>query len=179
MKVFINPGHAFNGEPDPGACGNGLRESDVAANVGRLLEQYLSKAGVEVVGNLQDDSLSYVCMESNDSGADVFVSIHCNAADSEQANGTECWYFWNSANGAELAECIQTQIVDALDTTDRGIKDAKPGRNGLYVLTNTDAVAVLVELAFITNEDDADLLRTEQDTFARAIARGITDFASE
>ena len=49
-------------------------------------------------------------------------------------------------------------------------------KNGLYVLTNTDMPAVLVELAFISNEDDEKLLRNNQDDFARAIARGVTDY---
>ena len=69
--------------------------------------------------------------------------------------------------------------MDALGTVDRGIKAAKPGVNGLYVLSNTDAVAVLVELAFIDHEGDAELLRSQQDEFARAIARGVTDYEGE
>ena len=75
-----------------------------------------------------------------------------------------------------LASCIQNQIVDALDTTDRGVKIAAPGVNGLYVLTNTDMPAVLVELAFITNPDDEEILANAQDALARAVARGITDY---
>ena len=49
MKVFLNPGHAPNGNPDPGACGCGLRESDVTKLVTDLVADYLSAAGVEVV----------------------------------------------------------------------------------------------------------------------------------
>ena len=75
-----------------------------------------------------------------------------------------------------MATCIQSQLIDAMDTIDRGIKGARPGTNELYVLTNTDAVAVLVELAFISNQDDVILLTENQDDFARAIARGITDY---
>ena len=55
MKVFLNPGHAPNGNPDPGACGCGLRECDVAKSVADLVAGYLVAAGVEVVGNMQDD----------------------------------------------------------------------------------------------------------------------------
>ena len=69
--------------------------------------------------------------------------------------------------------------MGALGTADRGIKGAVPGKNGLYVLSNTDAVAVLVETAFIDNAEDEVLLRTKQNEFARAIARGITDFEQE
>lgn len=175
MKVFLNPGHAPEGNPDPGACGYGLRECDVAKNVADLVAGYLTAAGVEVVGNLQSDSLREVVSTSNSVGADVFISIHCNACNGA-ARGAEVWHYYGSGEGEKLAQCIQNQIVDALGTVDRGTKGAKPGVNGLYVLSNTDAVAILVELAFIDNESDAALLRERKDDFARAIARGVTDY---
>ena len=175
MRVFLNPGHAPNGNPDPGACGFGLRECDVAKNVADLVAGYLTAAGVEFVGCLQSDNLEEVVASSNRNGADVFISIHCNACNGA-ANGTEVWHFYGSGAGETLANCIQNQIVTSLGTTDRGTKGAKPGVNGLYVLSNTDAVAVLVELAFIDHASDAQLLRSWQDEFARAIARGVTDY---
>ena len=178
MRVFLNPGHAPNGEPDPGACGWGIRECDVAKNVADLVAGYLTAAGVEVVGNLQSDSLEEVVDVSNESEADLFISIHCNACNGN-ARGTEVWYYHRSANGELLTDCIRNQIVDALGTADRGSKGAKPGVNGLYVLSNTGATAVLVELAFIDNEEDARLLCDRQDDFARAIARGVTDYEQE
>ena len=178
MRVFLNPGHAPNGNPDPGACGWGLRECDVVKNIADLVAGYLTAAGVEVVGCLQSDSLHEVVSASNRSDADVFVSIHCNACNGN-ANGTETWHYYGSGEGEKLAQCIQNQIVDALGTVDRGTKGAKSGVNGLYVLSNTDAVAVLVELAFIDHEGDAGLLRSRQDEFARAIARGVTDYEGE
>ena len=178
MRVFLNPGHAPNGNPDTGACGYGLRECDVAKNVADLVAGYLIAAGVEVVVNLQSDSLHEVVSSSNRAGADVFISIHCNACNG-MAQGTEVWHYYSSDEGEKLAQCIQNQIVDALGTVDRGIKAAKPSVNGLYVLSNTDAVAVLVELAFIDHAGDAELLRSRQDEFACAIARGVTDYEGE
>ena len=178
MRVFLNPGHAPDVNPDPGACGYGLRECDVAKNVADLAAGYLSAAGVEVVGNLQSDSLHEVVSASNSADTDVFISIHCNACNGV-AQGTEVWHYYSSDEGEKLAQCIQNQIVDALGTVDRGVKWAKPGVNGLYVLSNTDAVAVLVELAFIDHASDAELLRSRQDEFARAIARGVTDYEGE
>lgn len=177
MKVFINPGHAPNGVPDPGAVNsyNGLKEAIVVKHVGDLVAKYLIAAGVDTTV-CQDDSLATVVNTANSMNADVFVSIHCNSAANSAAEGTETFYFYSSENGRKLANCIQSQLIDAIDTVDRGIKGARPGTNGLYVLTNTDAVAVLVELAFISNQDDVILLTENQDDFARAIARGITDF---
>ena len=177
MKVFINPGHAPNGVPDPGAVSDvtGLRECDVALSVGKLVEHYLNAVGIETAV-LQSDDLYEVCSKANNLDADLFISIHCNSVESPYAEGTETWYCAGSNDGKHLAECIQSQIVDHLGTVDRGVKMAVPHKNGLYVLTNTDMPAVLVELAFISNEDDEKLLRNEQDEFARAIARGVTDY---
>ena len=177
MKVFLNPGHAPGGHPDPGAVNSesGLRECDVALAVGQSAESYLNAAGV-ATELFQSDSLEEICEATNASDAGIFVSIHCNAAEAEEANGTETWACAGSYRGSMLASCIQSQIVDALGTTDRGVKIATPGINGLYVLTNTAMPAILVELAFITNTGDEKLLSEEQDTFARAIARGVTGY---
>lgn len=177
MKIFINPGHAPGGHPDPGAVNSetGLRECDVALAVGKSAASYLNAAGVETE-MLQSDSLAEICEAANGSGADIFVSIHCNAAEMEEANGTETWACAGSYRGSMLANCIQSQLVDALDTTDRGVKIATPGVNGLYVLTNTNMPAILIELAFITNPGDEEILANAQDALARAVARGITDY---
>lgn len=181
-KVFINPGHALDGNPDPGAVNaeTGLRECDVALIIGRKVFTYLESAGCEAV-MLQDDSLSSVVERANNWPADLFISIHCNSAAATSASGAETWYCHNSGQGEKLAQCIQSQIVKSVPVIDRGLKEATPGINGLYVLSNTDMTAVLVETAFISNDGDEKLLADEhwQDEFARSIARGVTDFFSQ
>ena len=161
MKVFINPGHDIN--LDSGAVNPvyGTRECDVARDAGKMLARYLETAGCEV-RTLQDDDLGLVCAESDSWGADIFVSLHCNAFNT-QARGTETLY--KSFNGQRLANDIQSQIIKSINTVDRGVK------NG------TDATAVLVEMAFIDNEEDHAMLTNDLDTIVRAIARGITDYA--
>lgn len=175
MKVMINAGHAPGGNPDPGACGCGLRESDVAATVGHLVEGYLKAAGCDVKF-IQSDSLAEITETANEWGADVFVSIHCNSAASEFARGVETFSYPCSFGGAAIAGCIQRRIVDRFgmidpDFPDRGLETAN-----FYVLRNTDAPACLVELAFINNEEDAALLKHHADDFARAVACGVTDY---
>ena len=81
MKVFINPGHSPNGNPDPGAVNYAmnLRESDIAESIAVKVQDFLIAAGVDVVGCVQSDSLEEICDTANHSGADIFISIHCNA----------------------------------------------------------------------------------------------------
>lgn len=182
MKVFINPGHSSayeieNGiDNDCGACGNGLYENEVAADVGSRLEKIFESWGVEVVGNLQCCSLQEIASAANSTDADVFISIHCNAA-SPAAKGTETFYCYGSDRGREVAEFVQNQIIAGLGTVDRGVKnDTQTQYDSIYVLRRTDMPAILVELAFISNHDDAALLRDCKEDFARAIAKGIMEW---
>ena len=151
MKAFINPGHKVG--IDPGACNpDGTQEADIALRVGKLVCDYLNVAGVETE-LLQSNSL--------------------NGEDEDANNPSIC----RTANESDAdifvsIHCIQNQIVDSLGTVDRGIKT----RPNLAVLRDTIMPAVLVELAFIDNADDLYLLKNKTDEFARAIARGITDY---
>jgi len=179
-KVFLNPGHdelSLKGTPDYdcGACNEdmGLYENEIALAVGELVQQYLIAAGCDVE-LLQSESLSGICEAANSWGADLFISIHCNAFNGI-ADGVETLSYPSDIDGYKLAECIQNQILDTFEElTDRGLK----ARTDLAVLNGTDMPAVLVEMAFIDNPDDAILLRDRQDDFARAIARGVTDYLS-
>ena len=169
MKIFINPGH---GGTDPGACGNDLKERDVVLKIGKRVEGYLRAVGYDVK-LFQYDGLGEICTAANDYRADLFVSIHCNAANGK-ARGTETYCFYGSSNGRELANAIQRQLVDSIDTLDRGVKEA-----GFAVLSGTNMPAALVETAFIDNAQDARLLVEHEDDFAKAIARGITDYLAD
>lgn len=180
MKVYINPGH--DREYDSGAVNpnNGTREADIVATVGETVKGYLQAAGCEVMLR-QSDNLCYdssyadrdvaVCPEANDWGADIFVSIHCNACGSHEARGTEVECY-GPGEGERLAQCIQDQIVSSLGTVDRGVKHMP----GLMVLRKTNMTACLVEMAFIDQDEDCQLLTEKTDEIARAIARGITDY---
>ena len=167
MKVCINGGH-FPGRY-PGALGSRVKEADVCMRLMQRVAGYLEKAGCEVMA-VQTDDLGEICNASNRWGADMFVSIHCNAFN-KKAKGTETFCYYGSREGDALAHHIQSQIVTSLATADRGVKEA-----GFYVLKHTKCPAVLVECAFIDNVHDEALLIEREDDFARAIARGVTDY---
>lgn len=168
MKVFVNPGHS---KQDPGAIGcSKATEADLVARIGNLVVGILQDYGWET-HTLQHDSLEYICREANSSKADVFVSIHANAFSDSKANGVECYSYYESKQGAELARNIQKMLLAKLPLQDRGIKTA-----GFYVLCNTDMPACLVETAFVSNPRDEWLLRSRGESFAEAIAQGIINY---
>mgnify|MGYP001089426753 CR=1 FL=1 len=185
MKVYLNPGHDLkydSGAVHRDAAGNvDLRECDVAIEIGEAVKRYLEAAGCEC-RLLQSDNLYWdtqyadrpvaVCHDANQWGADVFISIHCNAFNGA-ARGTETECYSLMSEGGALAKCIQDQLVSSIDTVDRGVRE----RPDLRVLRHTAMPAVLVETAFIDNDEDVQLLINEWDTIARAIARGVTDYA--
>lgn len=133
------------------------------------LERGLKRAGHEVM-LLQSDDLDAVVAAANDWPADIFVSLHCNASPGRNARGTETLYY--SEQGRLLGEAVQKKILSKVPTIDRGCKE----RQGLYVLRRTVMTAILVELAFIDNNDDLELLENDMPAFAGAIAAGIDEY---
>lgn len=173
MKITINGGH-YPGL-DPGAVGaTGLQEAIVVQGIMNSVAGYLRVVGYDVL-EVQKNELYDITDQSNNFGADLFISIHCNAAASTAARGTETYCYQWGSEGAVLAQCIQSQIIRSLNTVDRGVKTAN-----FQVLRETDCPAVLVETAFISNAEDEKLLAdaVKRDDFARAIARGITDYVA-
>jgi N-acetylmuramoyl-L-alanine amidase len=173
MKIVINGGH-YPGL-DSGAIGaSGLQEAVVARDVMMRTACFLRAVGYDVL-EVQENELYLITDESNAFGADLFVSVHCNAAANTEAKGTETFCYKFGGKGEKLARCIQSQIIGSLGTVDRGVKEGN-----FAVLRNTDCPSVLVETAFISNLDDEALLNSEakRDQFAAAIARGISDYAS-
>ena len=190
MRIVIDPGHAGR-NVDPGAVNQstGLQEADVALFVSKLVETQLLAAGHEVKLTRTDweqaetDDLNVRTSLSNDWGADLFVSIHCNSAASPNAAGYEVWTSPGDTEGDALATCIYAQIaIEFPDRTGRAdYSDGDPDKESrFYVLVHTDAPACLVEMAFISNDEEAALLSDVawQTRYARAIARGVTDYTA-
>ena len=188
MKVVIDPGHAGR-NIDPGAVNGstGLQEADVALVISRQVASYLLNVGYEVKltrtewEQEETDDLSYRTALANDWGADIFISLHCNSAANQSAEGYEVWTSPGNTLGDKLATRIYGQIAaefpDRAGRTD--YSDGDPDKESrFYVLVHTDAPACLVEMALISNDAEAALLADAawQDRYARAIARGVTDY---
>ena len=168
MKVAINAGHCPG--LDSGCVGSKITEAELTKSYAEQVKAYLEAAGIETLF-IQDNELQNICDQANEFGADIFVSIHFNAAGSADAHGTETFYSDGSVNGQLLAGAIQKQLIDTLHTTDRGLKT-----DGLYVVRHTNMPAVLTEVGFLSNDAEQDLVMNNVDAASAAIARGITDY---
>lgn len=184
MKIYIDQGHnPVN--PNAGAEGNGLREQDITYKVGVLLSEYLQSAGFEtrlsrptpetVLGTSNATSLAARVNDANSWGADYFISLHTNASDITSASGSEGLVYSIDSTAAVLSENILDQLNISTGLRNRGTT----ARPGLYVLRRTQMPAVLVEMGYITNPNDAYLMDTRPDLFAEGIANGLLAFLGE
>jgi N-acetylmuramoyl-L-alanine amidase CwlD len=180
--IVLDPGH---GGSDAGAEHNGLVEKDLNLDVAKRLRVLLIARGWQVrmtrdtdvdvyqPNDSARDELQARCDVANNVGARMFVSIHTNSFTSSALNGTTTYYFKSS--DMPLAAAIRHRLANDLSTADRGIK-----KENFYVIHHTDMPATLVEMAFLSNPQDAALLRSSLflQKIALAIADGIGDFAS-
>ncbi len=180
-KIFIDQGHnPVN--PNAGAEGNGYREQDLVFEIGRRLALILEANGFDVrlsrptretqLGTSVSSSLAARVNNANEWDADYFVSLHTNASVNPQANGAEVLVYSTNSPAYELAKSVLEQLTLSTGVRSRGVV----ARPGLYVLRRTEMPAILVEMGFITNPGDAELMANSPELFARGIADGIIDY---
>jgi len=92
-KVVIDPGH---GGKDPGALGKNAKEKDIVLSIALKAGKYIQERhkDVEVVYTRKKDEfieLHRRAQIANESGADLFISIHCNSNKSSKPYGTETY----------------------------------------------------------------------------------------
>ena len=178
-KIYIDQGHNPEGI-NAGAEGFGYREQDITYAVGIYLRDILLEDGrfevrnsrntpEESLGTSNATSLAARVRGANEWGADYFISIHCNASENPAANGSEVYVYRQGSVAAALAQQVLEAIVARLGTKNNGVR-VNPS---LYVLRRTRMPAILVELAYITNEEDVQKLVNDQYAFAYAIYEGL------
>ncbi|MBD2609513.1 N-acetylmuramoyl-L-alanine amidase [Scytonema hofmannii FACHB-248] len=167
MKIGIDCGH--NCPPDTGAVGI-KSEDQLTLAVGKVVIAGLRALGHEVVScnptsaSTVSHSLRQRCAIANNAAVDVYASIHFNAFN-RQAHG--CEVFTGSNQGRKLAQSVLSKIC-SLGFYDRGVKDG----GHLYVLKNTNMMAILIECCFLDSPTDMDLFNVGD--MAKAIVEGLT-----
>lgn len=175
-KICIDPGHqGGKAGYDPGAVNGTYAEAVAALSIAKKVGAKLQAAGYGVKYTRTGDkklTLAQRCKISNDYGADVFVSIHLNAAGNKDASGIETLRYPNVGSRTKaLADNVQTELIAAMGWKNRGVKT----RSDLYVLKHTVASAILIECGFISNDDQCEKLFncSHQQKIANAIYKGI------
>ena len=189
--VYLDAGH---GGYDPGASYFGISEKSLTLAIQSRVKAKLEAEGYQVVTTRTSDTyvdLTDRSRAANASESDIFVSIHINASGSSAAQGIETYYYQpyaeypsriNAAYHANptrlsmsdtLANAIQSSLINATGAQNQGVK-----RQTFAVLRETTAPAVLLELGFLSNPQEAARFNTSayQETLANAIVAGIKSY---
>jgi len=175
-KVYIDLGH--EGDlvgMDPGAVGNGLKESNVVLEIGKYIkDMFADYENVEIkfsrLGN-KKFSLSQRTNEANAWGADLYLSIHINAGG---GIGFESYIYPGVGSKTQAFQnAVHAKIMGKkVFTRDRGKK-----RANFHVLRETKMAAMLTECGFIDNKTDAAILKNRSKLIL--IAAGHVEGAAE
>ena len=189
--VYLDAGH---GGYDPGASYFGISEKSLTLAIQSRVKAKLEAEGYQVVTTRTSDTYVDLIDRSraaNASESDIFVSIHINASGSSAAQGIETYYYQPYAEypsrinatyhanptrlsmSDTLANAIQSSLINATGAQNQGVK-----RQTFAVLRETTAPAVLLELGFLSNPQEAARLNTSayQETLANAIVAGIKSY---
>lgn len=173
MRIVLDAGHGPEtaGKRTPDGT---LREfqfnAPAAQYASDLLQQYEGVETMFVHAMDRDVPLAERTGSANRWGADLYLSIHANAAGNGEwnaARGVETFvYTTRPAPAVALANALQRQLVKATGLADRGVKSAD-----FHVLRETHMAAVLVECGFMTHREEAELLKS--DSYRRKCAQAI------
>lgn len=173
-KVVIDAGH---GGSDVGATRDGVYEKNITLSIAKMVEKNLAAKGVQTTMTLERDktvSLQERCDISNKAEPDVFVSIHVNSSVNSAIYGVEThWWKDDSKTYASTVHKHLAKNFGKWSTKDRGLF-----RSQFYVINHTEAPAILVEIGFISNDNERAAIITQkrQAEIAKAISNGVMDY---
>ena len=184
--IVLEPGHEGI---DAGATENNISEKNINLNISKELKYYLEDNGYKVIltrtedkttanpqrpkGTSQKKSDLEERVKTSKKG-DIFISIHLNKFEIEKYRGAQVFYADNEESKV-LGETLQEALLQLDETNNRKAKNAK---TSIYVLKNAKTPAVLVECGFLSNNAEAELLKTHeyQKEIAKALYEGIKNY---
>ena len=173
MKFMLDAGHGYNTAGKRTI--DGMREYEftrkVAAFARDMLTSYQNVTVYFAHSDDRDVPLQERTNAANRLNVDTYVSIHANAYGStwNEANGIETYvYTTNHQETYQLAQKVQNNMVSLTGLRSRGVKTAN-----FHVLRETNMPAILVECGFMTNRNEASLMRTED--YQRKCAQAIVN----
>lgn len=176
MTIVIDPGH---GGFDGGASSRGVNEKDITLKLSLLLKGHLTMSGFNVILTRETDSALAHTKASDikkrvsliNGKADLYLSIHVNKFPDASVQGAQTFYNQNNDQSKVLAETLQ-EYLKYLD-----IKNHRVAKkiNGIYLVDHVSVTGCLVEVGFISNPQDFELLSTHKylEQLAYTISTGI------
>lgn len=172
-NIVVDAGH---GGRHAGAKGLYNLEKDLCLKMAIELQQALEARGANVIMTRTSDvfvSLDARCQIANRSGADIFISIHCNSMPRRNMQSGSETYWHSSEQSRRLARALHPRLVRAVKGRDGGIRN-----RSFQVIRETSMPSVLLEIAYINNTLDEQLLADTSfhGRLAENLAQGVLDY---
>lgn len=155
---------------------NGGTEEEITNLIADAMEPYLLASGIEFTRNRPEMSLGEAIAASNAGNYDLHFAIHSNASPESLAGklqGVDAYYFYNSPYGREMADIVTENMREIYPDAE---KVQSVATATLRELRRTNAPAVLVEVGYHDNVDDAEWIKENIPQIAEALARSIADY---
>lgn len=184
--IVIDAGH---GGSDPGKIGiNKVLEKEINLKIAEKLKTFLEMEDIQVVmtretdaglesadaSNKKADDMRKRCQLIDDANPCFTVSIHQNSYHEEAIKGAQVFYYEQSEEGKQIAECIQKHLIDQVDNSNKRVAKAN---GSYYLLRKTQQPTVIVECGFLSNYEEAEKLNDDyyQEKLAWAIHMAIME----
>lgn len=181
--VVLDAGH---GSSDSGKVGiNGVLEKDINLSISKETKKHLEKKGIRVImtrdkdeslaegekGNRKVQDMKARVKRINDTKPDLAVSIHQNSYHEESIHGAQVFYYEHSESGEKDARILQEALLAVDPDNTRQVK----ANTTYYLLKRTEVPILIIECGFLSNQEEAEKLASEdyQKEIAKAIANGI------
>ena len=181
--VVLDAGH---GSSDSGKVGiNGVLEKDINLSISKETKKHLEKKGIRVVmtrdkdeslaegenGNRKVQDMKARVKRINDTKPNLAVSIHQNSYHEESIHGAQVFYYEHSESGEKDARILQEALLAVDPDNTRQVK----ANTTYYLLKRTEVPILIIECGFLSNQEEAEKLASEdyQKEIAKAIANGI------
>ena len=188
--ILIDAGH---GGFDAGASGNGVEEKKINLEVALKLRDIISENGGKVIMTRETDcstadenrkkgtsakisDLQRRRAMVDESGANLFISIHMNKFEQSVYKGAQVFYAENSEASKMLGESIQHAFIRVMN--DGNERVAKCSDGSIFILKKANVPSVVAECGFLSNPEEAANLQKEeyQKKIATAIYEGICEY---
>ena len=179
--VCVDAGH---GGSDVGAVGlDGSYEKDDNLRLALKVADALKESGVTVILTRSDDSDTQLNSRSkiaNKAKADIFVSLHRNST--ANPNTTKGIEIWIHSSGSERSYAAADDILNNLEqvgiSENRGVRIGTQGDSDddYAVIRDTDMTSMIIEMGFMTSQDDLDYFNENIDNYAKAISNGVVEW---
>ncbi|HEU5364886.1 MAG TPA: N-acetylmuramoyl-L-alanine amidase, partial [Hanamia sp.] len=178
ITVVIDAGHGGN---DNGATINGLNEKDITLSIAKKIAALNSNDRIKILLSREDDQTISVkdrVLFAKEKKADLFISLHLNAAANKQLDGFSVLIDKeNSPENILLGSALIDELKKSYQTDEKiGVR-----KNGIWVLDENVCPAALIECGFLSNPTDEAFItdKDNQQKIATNILNAIENYATQ